>query len=217
VSVVAFIERCLEAGMPLEMAMKAAKAFEETAPALVPAKSARQERNARHYDKRKRLKASESVLNTSEASEPSEPSETVAPSLLPPNPQPPTPTRESISTRPRVARASGFDEFWLAYPRKTGKGEAQKAYAKALTKIDGPDPPTVLLRALERVKATWTDAQFIPHPATWLNQERWNDEPETLAPVIRNDRPLRARTERITSIAGLIEHRRAGCGGDIFD
>ena len=50
--------------MPLEMAMKAAKAFEETAPAMVPARSARQERNARHYDKRKRLKASESVLNS---------------------------------------------------------------------------------------------------------------------------------------------------------
>jgi hypothetical protein len=34
---------------------------------------------------------------------------------------------------------------------------------------------------LERWKEFWdyseTEPRFIPHPATWLNQERWKDEP----------------------------------------
>ena len=38
-----------------------------------------------------------------------------------------------------------------------------------------------MLAALDRVKPTWDDAQFIPHPATWLNQERWDDEPDQVA------------------------------------
>ena len=38
----------------------------------------------------------------------------------------------------------------------------------------------IIMEALENQKKSrqWTDkkGQFIPHPTTWLNQERWNDE-----------------------------------------
>ena len=30
---------------------------------------------------------------------------------------------------------------------------------------------------LSKWMASWTDRQFIPYPATWLNQRRWEDEP----------------------------------------
>lgn len=70
----------------------------------------------------------------------------------------------------------GFEEFWAAYPRRLAKGTARKAYAKAITKIE----PTALLRAVKRQANAWTregkEQQFIPHPATWLNGERWQDE-----------------------------------------
>lgn len=69
-----------------------------------------------------------------------------------------------------------FDTFWREYPRKVGKGDARKKFAKALTKTSFDN----IMAALQRVKASaqWQkdDGQFIPHPATWLNQERWEDE-----------------------------------------
>ena len=72
---------------------------------------------------------------------------------------------------------SPFDAFWMAYPRKTGKGDARNKFAKALTKTTF----ATIMTALERVKgsAQWQrdGGQYIPHPATWLNQERWDDDP----------------------------------------
>lgn len=73
-----------------------------------------------------------------------------------------------------------FDTFWREYPRKTGKGDARKKFAKALTKTSFQN----IMDALARVKETdqWRKdgGQFIPHPATWLNQERWDDEVQTV-------------------------------------
>lgn len=68
---------------------------------------------------------------------------------------------------------TSFDRFWAAYPRKVGKGAAKKAFAKVKA------PLATLLSALAEQKKSdmWTKdgGQFIPHPATWLNQERWED------------------------------------------
>ena len=68
-----------------------------------------------------------------------------------------------------------FTSFWQAYPNKTGKGDAWKAWQKA-----NPDPDTCL-KALEwqKLQPQWTkdSGRFIPHPSTWLNQKRWEDEP----------------------------------------
>jgi hypothetical protein len=72
--------------------------------------------------------------------------------------------------------ASDFDRFWAAYPNKVGKGAALKAWdrtRKARPSID------VVFSALARCKESdqWTKdgGQFIPHPATWLNQLRFLD------------------------------------------
>ena len=77
-----------------------------------------------------------------------------------------------------------FDTFWREYPRKVGKGDARKKFAKALTKTSLDK----IMAALERVKESdqWTKdgGQFIPHPATWLNQERWDDE--VADPVVKD-------------------------------
>lgn len=70
-----------------------------------------------------------------------------------------------------------FDRFWNAYPRHVNKQGAIKAFNKA--NIDSEMLETILA-AIERQKASdqWTkdNGQFIPHPATWLNQRRWEDE-----------------------------------------
>lgn len=73
--------------------------------------------------------------------------------------------------------AAAFDKFWSAYPRHTNKRQALKAFEKL-----NPDEAMlgVMLAAIEKQKNSqqWTKdgGQFIPHPATWLNGCRWEDE-----------------------------------------
>lgn len=70
-----------------------------------------------------------------------------------------------------------FATFWAAYPRKTDKQDAMKAFRKLK-----PDAAlmAVLLAAIEKQKNSpqWTKdgGQFIPHAATWLNGRRWEDQ-----------------------------------------
>jgi 5-methylcytosine-specific restriction endonuclease McrA len=68
-----------------------------------------------------------------------------------------------------------FEKFWSAYPRKAGS--KQKAF-EAFKKVD--TPLDILLDAIENQKrsAQWSkdNGQFIPHPTTWLNGKRWEDE-----------------------------------------
>lgn len=81
-----------------------------------------------------------------------------------------------------------FDQFWRAYPRKTAKKAAFRAWKKA---IDKPSID-VVIASVERQKASdqWIKegGQYIPHPATWLNGGRWEDKPVEAFP---QDRPLR--------------------------
>jgi len=69
-----------------------------------------------------------------------------------------------------------FDKFWESYPRKIGKGAARKSFERIK-----PDNALLekMLNTITKFKASysWTknDGIYIPHPSTWLNQERWND------------------------------------------
>ena len=88
---------------------------------------------------------------------------------------------EQNRTRPHKVKTpvqpDGWTEWWALYPRKVAKGSALKAYAKALKA--GHLPATLkdgLVRAVTWWKTGGTEARFIPHPATWLNGERWGDE-----------------------------------------
>lgn len=67
-----------------------------------------------------------------------------------------------------------FDLFWQAYPKKVGKNEALKAFAKVT------QPVETLVAAVKRQKRSeqWSreNGRFIPNPATWLSQQRWDDE-----------------------------------------
>ncbi|MGN1057203.1 MAG: hypothetical protein ACI4QS_10880 [Comamonas sp.] len=70
-----------------------------------------------------------------------------------------------------------FNRFWVAYPRKIGKDAARSAFAKRK-----PDEAMLgqMLSAIDAQKQTeqWQrdGGQYIPHPSTWLNQGRFNDE-----------------------------------------
>lgn len=97
-----------------------------------------------------------------------------------------------------------FDRFWKIYPRKENKGQAEKAWAKAI-KLAEPDQ---IIEAVERTP--WNeDKQFIPHPASWLNGKRWEDELPGMKPrkltQAELDEQERKRIEHLMSL-----HRKAG-------
>jgi len=64
-----------------------------------------------------------------------------------------------------------FDAFWQAYPRKVGKQDARKSWAKALRLTD----VATILAGVAGYPFS-DDPKFIPHPAKWLNDGRWEDE-----------------------------------------
>lgn len=78
---------------------------------------------------------------------------------------------------PAREETQGFELFWSDYPRKEGKKAARKAWDKIRP---GQDQLGQILNALRIQKKSdqWTrdGGQYIPHPATWLNGERWKDE-----------------------------------------
>ena len=75
-------------------------------------------------------------------------------------------------------RPDHFEDFWAAYPRKVGKGAARAAFDRARKR-----GATVAEIASGLCRQVWPkDRQFIPHPATWLNQGRWQDEPAEVQP-----------------------------------
>jgi hypothetical protein len=85
-------------------------------------------------------------------------------------------TRNKEDNRKQILDA--FDSFWEIYPRKVGKGGAVKAFEKAAKKAD----PEVIIQAVEVwIQKPLPEMQYIPHPATWLNQERWNDDIDAVA------------------------------------
>lgn len=150
--------------------------------------------------------------------------ETLSPPLSPQTPQTPPHTRESITTREAKAREdASFAKFWASYPRKTAKEDARKAFAKAWKALPPSGGDEILAGGLERAKAGWVDAQFIPHAATWLNGKRWQDEADViqLNPRKVHERPHphqpTARQDRLgRSLAGLmaaVDEREADVGG----
>lgn len=78
-----------------------------------------------------------------------------------------------------------FDTFWKAYPKKVAKGDARKAWAQ--TESIRP-PLSALLNAIDAQSKSeqWrrSEGQFIPYPATWLRQERWDDELKVTLPGV---------------------------------
>lgn len=81
---------------------------------------------------------------------------------------------DTEQNKPRSSASDGFEEFYSAYPLKKGRGAAIKAHKSATAKVS----PALLAVAAKvfAAKCVGKDPKFIPHPATWLNQERWADE-----------------------------------------
>lgn len=77
-------------------------------------------------------------------------------------------------------KEKNFSFFWDAYPNKKAKLKAESSFMK-LDLTD--DLFKSIMDGLEKHKNSpeWKkdNGQYIPHPSTWINQERWNDEIKT--------------------------------------
>jgi hypothetical protein len=109
---------------------------------------------------------------------------------------------------PAAAGAERFEEFWAAYPRKIGKRDAERAWPAACRRTDAAK----ILDVLQRYPFD-TDPErrrFIPYPATWLNQSRWEDDLEAVA-AGNGHRP---RSSTRSSVAPTLPARDSYTYGD---
>lgn len=73
-------------------------------------------------------------------------------------------------TKEEKSNESEFETFYSTYPRKVSKANAERAWKKQKCVL------SEVLPSLQKQMKAWNDPQFIPHPATWLNGRRWEDE-----------------------------------------
>lgn len=67
-----------------------------------------------------------------------------------------------------------FDTFWLLYPRKVARKAARVAWQRL-----SPDDCVAAIVGLVGWRRVWIakgELEYVPHPASWLNGERWTDE-----------------------------------------
>jgi len=109
---------------------------------------------------------------------------------------------EQNKPKKKSAYTDDFVKFWNSYPRKEGKGKAWEAWQKH------KPPIAQVLTTLERYKrsASWLPDEkgktYIPHPATWINGGRWEDEVavQSEPPVVDKD----GKTQKQRMLDGII-------------
>ena len=85
-----------------------------------------------------------------------------------------------------------FERFWNAYPRKVGKRDAKMVFVRMMRRNDAP-PIDDVLGAVAVLVAENREMRFIPHPATWLRQGRWEDEVPTSNATAQESAPVEAK------------------------
>jgi hypothetical protein len=81
---------------------------------------------------------------------------------------------KSKTEQEHVPQAARFDEFWSVYPIKRGKKTARDKWVQK--RLDGK-ADELIADVCKRLVSDrqWLDG-FAPHAATYLHQERWQDE-----------------------------------------
>jgi hypothetical protein len=84
-----------------------------------------------------------------------------------------------------------FEKFWKAYPRKVAKKPALTAWTKQDVESDLYAAKAAVDDLEKRTRLGWwnKDKTKIPHPASWINAQRWHDE--GWADEVEGHRPAR--------------------------
>ena len=93
----------------------------------------------------------------------------------------------SVKSKKRKTQSktmAGFDQWYALYPKKVGRGDAEKAYPKAIADIQATDSLDASKAVAELLRLTQErlpslnaiEPKYRKHPATWLNAKRYRDE-----------------------------------------
>ena len=93
--------------------------------------------------------------------------------------------------------AARFERWYGAYPRKDGRIAAEKAYRRALRRATADE----LDAGLARYRFS-DDPKYIPLPATWLNQGRWDSS------GVPADAPRRAAAPQQSKLGWVLDEVR---------
>lgn len=179
------------------------------APKKRSAGAIRQERYRRKKASQSVTKPSQSVTKRHSDAEPSQ--NVTEPSHVTPGPRARvevtqlTKDKHNGKNKKNKTRASALEfaeEFWPIYPHKIGKADALKAFVKARKKASAQE----IVEGVKRYVATKPADRPWCNPATFLNQERWTDEPAEVGngrgpPAPEND--LKAAIRRMNEDLGI--------------
>jgi len=174
VNIAAVLRELMAAGLSGDALVDAVERIESA-----PSKSSNAARQQRYRDRQKEAQTVTrnvtSVTNVTQSTPPAFPLDVPPKEISNPPLNPPITPHENF--RP-IAKIDPFDAFWRAYPRRTAKLAAQKAFASAIKR--GADPNAMTAAAQSFADSPDRDPQFTPHPATWLNQGRYDDQPQEI-------------------------------------
>lgn len=85
-------------------------------------------------------------------------------------------TKESVKRIKDVGYSETFEKFWTVYPEKIGKGKAYESWKKLSTEEQDKSVVQIKLQVENNHFRNKSGVDYVPHPATWLNQKRWEDE-----------------------------------------
>lgn len=87
----------------------------------------------------------------------------------------PEESRDRVETEAQ-AQDDNFETFWKAYPKKAAKAVALQEWKKA--KINGEFDSLLTVLELQKASPDWLqeNGKYIPHPAKWIKNKRWQDE-----------------------------------------
>jgi hypothetical protein len=109
---------------------------------------------------------------------------------------------EQNRTEQNIIRDGLFDEFWKIYPRKMSIVSAEVAFIEARRNTD----PNVIIDKLKSY--VWPDdMRYIPSPARWLRDRRWEDDCKAVKPAPR-ERDLRGVPDNLLSADDYWRKRR---------
>lgn len=86
-----------------------------------------------------------------------------------PSPQSPVDKADKLFKYP-----TEFEEIWALFVKRVGKDAAFRQWKKAKQRVSH-ETLIAAVRA-QAAKDRAADIQFVPHPATWLSEGRWQDE-----------------------------------------
>lgn len=89
---------------------------------------------------------------------------------------------ENVNDKEKIYKKenlNSFDEWYDKYPKKVGRGAAEKSFKNTIKTITLEELLCGLDKYLCWLKQNPKKKEFIPNPSTWLNQKRWLDQYET--------------------------------------